>query len=110
MTPRLSSEFWVQAYLARLSAEGIFAHVAYKGDMTAGAIAVKVATMQGRASVFTRSYGPEGDRIWSTHVDDAPESDADAAIEKQRRFDRDLWVIEVEDPRGRHLLDQPGLE
>ncbi len=29
---------------------------------------------------------------------------------RQRRFDRDLWVVEVEDPRGRHLLDEEGLD
>ena len=33
----------------------------------------------------------------------------DAALGRQRRFDPDLWVIEVEDRAGRHLLDQPGL-
>lgn len=107
---RLSAEFWVQAYLARLSIEGIFAHVVHRGDATAGAVAVKVATMAGHATLMTRSYDGDGNRVWTTHVDDAPEAEADAVIAKQRRFDRDLWVIEVEDPRGRHLLDQPGLD
>ena len=110
MTPRVTAEFWVQAYLARLSIEGIFAHIVHRGDATAGAIAVKVADMRGQASVFTRSYDTDGNRVWVAHVDAAPERDADDAIARQRKFDRDLWVIEVEDPRGRHLLDQPGLD
>ena len=37
------------------------------------------------------------------------EAEVDASIARQRSFDRDLWVIEVEDRRGRHLLDQEGL-
>jgi len=37
------------------------------------------------------------------------ETDVDAAIARQRGFDPDLWVIEVEDRHGRHLLDEPGL-
>lgn len=110
MIPRVAAEFWVQAYLARLSQEGIFAHVMHRGDATAGAVAVKVADMGGLASVFTRSYDAEGNRVWVTHVDAVPEAEADASIASQRQFDRDLWVIEVEDPRGRHLLDQPGLD
>ncbi len=107
---RLSSDIWVAAYLARLTGEGIYAHVMHKGDPTAGAIAVKLATMDGQASVFTRAYDSDFNRVWTTHVDNAPEADADAAIASQRSFDRDLWVIEVEDPRGRHLLDQDGLD
>ncbi|MEY3003616.1 MAG: hypothetical protein RLZZ491_792, partial [Pseudomonadota bacterium] len=37
------------------------------------------------------------------------ETAVDAAIDRQRGFDPDLWVIEIEDRAGRHLLDQPGL-
>jgi hypothetical protein len=33
------------------------------------------------------------------------EAEMDAAIARQREFDPDLWVIEVEDRAGRHLLD-----
>ena len=37
---RLSTDFWVSAYLSRLSLAGIFAHVAQKGDAQAGSVAV----------------------------------------------------------------------
>ena len=106
---RLASGIWVSAYLARLTSEGIFAHVVHRGEATAGAVAVKLATMDGMASLFVRSYDGEGNRVWTALVDGAEEAQADAAIARQRRFDRDLWVIEVEDPRGRHLLDMEGL-
>ena len=109
MTGGLTSEFWVAAYLARLQGEGIFAHVAHKGDATAGAVAIKLATMDGKASLLTRTYDSDGARIWDCAKDREEEPDVDAAIAKQRQFDRDLWVIEVEDPRGRHLLDTEGL-
>ena len=39
-TPRLTAEFWVQAYLARLRLAGIPAFVVARGDATAGAVAV----------------------------------------------------------------------
>ncbi|MEM9369733.1 MAG: DUF1491 family protein [Pseudomonadota bacterium] len=106
---RLTADLWVSAYLSRLTAEGIFAHIVHRGDPTAGAIAVKLATMDRRARVFTRAYDSEGKRIWDV-LHDGDEQEADLVITRQRSFDRDLWVIEVEDPKGRHLLDQPGLE
>jgi hypothetical protein len=36
------------------------------------------------------------------------EQDVDASLAKQRAYDPDIWVIEVEDREGRHLLDQDG--
>jgi len=107
---RLATSVWVSAYLTRLSLEGIYAHVARKGDETAGAVAIKVATMDGRASFFTRAFGPEGTPGWHAQAESAPEPEVDEALSRQRRYDPDLWVIEVEDPRGRHLLGEPGLE
>jgi len=107
---RLTAEFWVAAYRARLEMQGIPAHVLHRGDATAGAVAVKLATMDGRATLFTRNYGPSGERRWDALLAQAPEGEVDAAIARQRRADPDLWVIEVEDPKGRHGLDGPGLE
>ena len=107
---RLAAGVWVAAYLARLQAAGIYAHVMHRGEETAGAIAVKLATMDRRASLFVRSYDGEGARVWTALVDNGEETEADAAIAKQRGYDPDLWVIEVEDPRGRHLLGEDGLE
>lgn len=106
---RLATGIWVSAYLHRLGAEGIFAHIMHRGDDTAGAVLVKLATMDGQAVAFQRSFDlATGDRTWVTLTAGA-EPDVDAAIARQRGFDPDLWVIEVEDPRGRHLLDDPTL-
>ena len=105
---RLAAHVWVGAYLRRLMAEGIFAHVAKRGDATAGAISVKVAFMNGRAALWSRTYGLDG-AAWTTEIEDAPEEEVDAALDRARKRDRDLWVIEVEDPRGRHRLDDPAL-
>jgi hypothetical protein len=107
---RLATGVWVSAYLMRLSLEGIHAHVVRKGDRTAGAVAVKVALMNGKASFFTRGYRLDGEFGWQAQIEDAPEADVDAALDRQRRYDPDLWVIEVEDPRGRHMLDAPGID
>ena len=110
MTARLAAGVWVAAYIRRLEAEGIPAFVARRGDATAGAVIVKLATMDGRARAFQRSFDlVTGDRAWVV-LAEGPEAEVDAALARQRSFDPDLWVIEVEDRRGRHLLGEPGLE
>ncbi len=105
--PRLTAEFWVQAYLRRLSLANIPAFVVRKGDKTAGAVLVKSNTLNGRAELFQRTYDRDGQRVWSL-LEAGLEQDMDVIIRKQRRFDPDLWVIEVEDRSGRTLLDEDG--
>ncbi len=106
---RLTAEFWVTAYLARLRLVDIPAFVVVRGDATAGAVLVKMNTLDGQAEAFQRSFDlMTGERAWMT-LSKGDETDVDAAIAKQRDFDRDLWVIEVEDRQGRNLLDEIGL-
>ena len=106
---RLTAEFWVQAYLTRLRLADIPAFVVVRGDATAGAVLVKCATLDGRATAYQRRTDPMGGAAQWMELAAGPEPEVDAAIARQRSFDADLWVIEVEDRAGRHLLDEPGL-
>ncbi|WP_299083495.1 DUF1491 family protein [uncultured Ruegeria sp.] len=107
---RLTADFWVHAYLARLRFQEIPAFVVTHGDDTAGAVLVKLNTLDGQAMAFQRSFDlMSGDRKW-VELSSGAEADVDAAIQRQRSFDPDLWVIEVEDRQGRHLLGEEGLE
>jgi len=109
MTPRLTADFWVRAYLARLRLADIPAFVVARGDATAGAVLVKLSTLDGQARAFQRSFDlMSGARVWVILAEGA-EPDVDAAIGRQRVFDPDLWVIEVEDRAGRTLLEESGL-
>lgn len=109
MSPRLTASFWVGAYRKRLGFFDIPCFVTRHGDDDGGAVLVKLNTLDGRAQVFQRSFDlMTGDRAWIT-LAEGPETDCDAAIARQAGFDPDLWVLEVEDRDGRHLLDQDGL-
>ena len=106
---RLTAEFWVAAYINRLRLADIPAFVVTHGDNTAGAVLIKLNTLDGKAQAFQRSFDlMSGERTWVT-LAEGREAEVDAALTKQRGFDPDLWVIEVEDRAGRHLLDEPGL-
>lgn len=108
MTPRLAAHVWVGAYLWRLQALGIPVYVTARGDPDAGAIVVKLALLDGSAQLFQRETDLlTGDLVWRLHSD-GPEPQIEATIARARQIDRDLWVIEVEDAKGRHLLDQDG--
>ena len=106
---RLTAEFWVQAYLARLRQADIPAYVMARGDATAGAVLVKCSTLDGLAVAFQRRSDPmSGESRWM-ELAQGPEAEVDGAISRQRGFDPDLWVIEIEDRAGRHLLGEDGL-
>ncbi|MBO6604631.1 MAG: DUF1491 family protein [Roseicyclus sp.] len=109
MTLRLTAEFWVHAYLARLRLADIPAFVTARGDATAGTVLIKVNTLDGQAKAFQRSFDlMTGERAWIVLAEGA-DAEVEAALARQRGYDPDLWVIEVEDRAGRHLLDEPGL-
>jgi hypothetical protein len=106
---RLTAEFWVHAYLTRLRLADIPVFVVAKGDLTAGAVLIKLNTLDGQARAFQRSFDlMSGERAWVVLAEGA-ERDVDDSLNRQRKFDPDVWVIEVEDRQGRHLLDEPGL-
>lgn len=106
---RLAAGFWVSAYLTRLRLADIPAFVVQKGDATAGAVLVKLNTLDGRAVVYQREFNlMEDRRAWAV-LAEGEEREVDAALARQKRFDPDLWIIEIEDRAGRTLLDQEGL-
>lgn len=106
---RLTAEFWVHAYLQRLKLLEIPGFVVQHGDDTAGAVIVKLNTLDGQAKAFQRGFDlMSGARRWDV-LSEGSEAEVDQAIARQKGFDPDLWVLEVEDRAGRHLLDEPGL-
>lgn len=106
---RLTTEIWIAAYLTRLRLATIPAFILKKGDHTAGAVLVKLNTLDGQARCYQRSFDlMSGERQWVI-LSEGVEAEVDASITKQKSFDPDLWVIEIEDKAGRHLLDDPSL-
>ncbi|HEX8901240.1 DUF1491 family protein [Vitreimonas sp.] len=106
----LKTEFWASALIRRAQIGGAFAGVVRKGDRDAGAVMVKVATLDGKARLYGPARNGEGERIW-LDLSAGPlgdvEAEVDAHIRKRAETDPDLWVIEVEDKQGRHFLQEP---
>ncbi len=112
---RLKSAIWVAAYVRRCHLEGAFAVVRRRGSEEAGAIFVKIVKLDGTAALF--SPAPQsafeesrpGDRRFAPVAEGfVAEADIEKRIEREMKFDPDLWIVEVEDRAGRHFLDLAG--
>ncbi len=109
MSARLKAEIWVKAHLRTCNFMNIPAFVVRRGDNTAGVVLIKVNKLNGSCMVFTPTTDfNTGKRQWlqGTGADWVSEETADSYIEKQLKFDSDLWVLEIEDPEGRHMLQE----
>jgi hypothetical protein len=113
---RLRTDIWVAAYLRRCVVEGAFAVLRRRGAAEAGTVFVKIDPLDGTARLFgpapqSLAGGQPYERLFSA-VDLGAEPTPLAAEAKLRReiaFDSDLWIVEVEDRKGRHFLDlAPG--
>ncbi|MEM9783700.1 MAG: DUF1491 family protein [Pseudomonadota bacterium] len=106
---RLTTDLWLSAWRLRCETAGVFLHVVHRGDPTAGDVLVKVSFMDGRASLWSRAPLADPDAIgpapFVEEVAAMDEREVDAVVARRRGRDRDLWVVEVEDRHGRHLLE-----
>lgn len=109
MTPRLKTELWIKAHIRKCGFMNIPVFVVRRGDDTAGSMLIKINRLNNNCMVLTPTTNFEtGQRQWlqGTGADWVSEETADQYIKKQLKFDSDLWVIEIEDQEGRHVLDE----
>jgi hypothetical protein len=111
MSDELKAEFWASALVRRAEIQGAFAAIARKGDPDAGVVLVKVATLDGKARLYAPARrGEEAERVWidlsAGKLGDV-EAEVDAYVRKRADTDPDLWLVEIEDKRGRHFLLEP---
>lgn len=103
----LSTDLWVSALIRRAEIGGAFAVVVHKGDDRAGSVIVKAFDVSARkARLFTEAFGADGERLWIQPVTSDSEAELDAYIARQRGYDPDLWVVEIEDREGRHFITE----
>jgi len=103
----LKAEIWVKAQIKLCDLNVIPAVISRRGDPDAGTILLKLNRLDDGCQVLTQVRTAEGDRAWMRGTGEAPvlEADADTYIERQLKFDPDIWVLEIEDPDSRYELD-----
>lgn len=110
---RLKSALWVAAYLRRCQVEGAFAVVRRRGAEEAGAVFVRISRLDGTSDLFgpapqsalDTSRGADRSFTASLAPQPAPDATVEAKLEREMKFDPDLWIVEVENSTGRNFLD-----
>ena len=91
--------------MRKCNAGGKFCTVVAKGSPEAGAVFVIVNRLDGRFHLFGPAPGPafddHGDRRFIEELPfPATEADVMAILTRRKKFDSDLWIVEVEDRDG----------
>lgn len=108
---RLKASIWIKAYIRGCASAGVPALVVRHGDDDAGSIFIRINRLDGTSCI----YGPAPAGLEDANLDRqlmarlggrfVPDADADAYLAREREFDSDLWIVEVESRDGRHFLD-----
>ena len=97
--PRLKAGLWVKMALRLAGRDGLPGMVLRKGDADAGGVLVVLRGREGLV-VLSQVRAADGAMAWMRGTGTAPvdQAAADAYVERQVRFDPDVWVLEFEAP------------
>lgn len=108
MQPRIKSAIQAKAIIRRAEVGGAQAFLVRRGQEDAGALFLKLSRLDGTFTVLNQARRGDGELIWTKPLGDCADEDAVRAyLEKQARFDPDLWILEIEDRDGRAFVDEP---
>ena len=106
-TPRLKAGIFVRALIRRVQVAGASAFVVRSGAEEAGSIILKVAKLDGSVLVLNQARNAKGELVWAQALGGwVNEPRAVEWCDRQVKFDPDLWIIEIEDRKGRAFVDE----
>ena len=95
------------AAIRAAEAQGGGGMVLKRGDPGSGVIMIKVMDRAGQSVVYSQTRDPNGQPVWfrPTGPDPVPETEADERLARERKFDPDIWIIEIQNDALSHPLD-----
>ncbi len=99
---RLRADIFVSALLRRVFASGDFAAVEKKGAEEAGAVFIRQHFRDGLETLYAPApqtafgEGEVGSRLFEIRLLRSEPEAVRAMLERERRFDPDLWIVELE--------------
>jgi hypothetical protein len=105
--PRLKAGIFVRALIRRVQAAGADAFVVRMGSEEAGAVIIRVSKLDGTCLLLNQARAGDGALVWSQPLGGwCEEARVAPWLEKQIKFDPDLWIVEIEDREGRAFVDE----
>lgn len=112
---RVTSSLWIDALVRRCGSNAVPIYVAKRGAREAGAIFIRIEYEDRLSDLLgpapqTHSSDPDGieDRRFERVLEHADGLAVVEYLEKQKRFDDDLWIVDIEFRRDR-AIEQIGL-
>lgn len=107
---RITSAIFVASLTRRLFADGQMAAVEKKGAPEAGAIFIRVIKRDRTQMLLTpapQSYFEEKSEfhIFETRLENAQEFEVNQKLEREKSFDNDIWIVEIETDNPAVYLD-----
>lgn len=99
---RVTTEFWVASIVRRAFSLGGFAAVTRRGAAEAGAVLIALRGRHGDITLYApapqTSYDRErpDERLFAEVLRTGEEEEVARRVERELRFDPDLWVLELE--------------
>ncbi len=107
---RIRSDIFVSALTRRVFSDGGYAAVVHRGSEASGAIFVRqrfrdgLETLYGPAPQAMIGEGDRDDRLFEPRLMRSEPEAVEALIARERKFDSDLWLVEIEvDDLGTYL-------
>ncbi len=112
MTARLTSGLLAGALMRKVHNEGGSAMVLAKGDETAGSILILTLERGVITGLWERLLQPSGtyqwDRVGPQDID--VQSELDLYIQRRRKSDPDIWLIELDIPYAERFIAEMPIE
>lgn len=105
---RIKTDIWVGALRRRVEAAGGFATVIAKGEPESGAVLLLLRAASGTTTALSRVNMGDGKVSWQPIFENREERDpaAQDALEKRRKFDPDLWIVELDIENPGRFIDK----
>lgn len=101
----IKTSFWITAEIRRCDGNFMPMTILHRGDEGRGLVLIK-QYIAGQGCILHTRRRDIADRLgWHNPLGSQPvdEGKADEYIVRQRQYDEDLWVIEVDDPKAQYL-------